>query len=34
MVYDRVGKGMGKGECDRGGEGKWCMIGWGEYGVE
>ena len=30
MVYDRVGKGMGKGEYDRGGEGKWCMIGWGK----
>ena len=30
MVHDRVGEGMGKGEYDRGGEGKWCMIGWGE----
>ena len=30
MVYDRLGEGMGKGEYDRGGEGKWCMIGWGK----
>ena len=30
MVYDRLGEGMGKGECDRGEEGKWCMIGWGK----